>query len=417
MARRLHRTGGMAQVTPDALLARRTGAPCSLDVPVSAARKRGEKDLPSLFADSGRPSVFDKVMLELRLCADDPSIGAPRIVFDRKIYTVNSTKEDLKASFGSTSLFTETTKMACPSFSLPAGPTPEAGTCPAANQSKKGGLRESGRTYVCDGCYSLESNYVYANVALAQTARLMWVRRILKEDPSGRMLGETFVRAIDDFARNATVSSSPDGVGARLVLELGVQEGGRLVVPVKLPSISTRRRMPVSTPLPTESGFRDTDDWRQKKGVPDGTVCGFFRIHDSGDFGVLTNPAAWKAYGRAWREVAEALPHVQFWVPTRMWMWDDLVKDLGPLPDNLSVRPSALHVDEEAPVVEGLTAGSAVFSKDRMKAAIESWTGAAGETWSCPVYSQQNVEDKSCMGSGCRACWLWKNTAVAYKWH
>lgn len=416
MARRLTRTGGMAQVTPDALLARRTGAPCSLDVPVSVAKKKG-KELPSLFADSGRPSVFDQINFELRLCSEDPTLGAPRIVFDKKIFTVNAAKEDLKQSFGSTSLFTETTKMACPSFSLPAGPTSEAGTCPAANQSKKGGMREKGKTFICDGCYSLEANYIYPNVALSQVARLMWVRRLLKEDPTGNTLGATFVRAIEDLARHGTLSSSPDGVGARLVLEIGVQDRGRLVVPVRLPSVSGHRLMPVSTPLPAESGFRDTDEWRASRRVPDGAVCGFFRIHDSGDYGVLTSPAAWKAYANAWKEAALALPHVQFWVPTRMWMWDDLVRSMGELPDNLSVRPSALNVDEESPVVEGLVAGSTVFSKDRMGQALREWTGAAGETWACPVYSQQSVEDKSCMGSGCRACWLWKNTAVAYRWH
>lgn len=416
MARRLHRTGGMAQVTPDALLARRTGAPCSLDVPVSVARQRGDT-LLSMFGDKGRRSVFDAVQIDLTLCNQDAKIGAPRLVFDRKIYSVNTENEDLKASFGSTSLFTVTTKMACPSFSLPAGPTTEMGSCPAANQSKKGGLREQGRTFVCDGCYSLESNYVYANVAIAQAARLFWVRRHLKEDPSGVGLGQAFVTAIDDYARNATLSASRDGVGSRLVLELGTMNRGHLVVPVRLPSVSGTRLLPVSTPLPPDSGYRDTDDYRAQQNIPEGAVCGFFRIHDSGDYGVMTTPASWRAYANAWKVVAESLPHVHFWAPTRMWVWEDLMKSMAPLPPNLSVRPSALHVDDEAPVVESLVAGSTVLGKPKMKQTVEGWTGAPGETWACPVYSQESADDKSCLGSGCRACWLWKKTPVAYKWH
>ncbi len=409
----------MAQVTPDALLARRTGAPCSLGRPVSQAVKDGEK-LLSIFPDLGRRSVFDNVQIDLKLCGNSKKIGAPRLVFDQKIFTVNKANEDMKASFGSTCFFTETTKMACPSFSLPAGPTSEMGTCPAANQSKKGGLRESGKTFVCDGCYAFEGNYIYANVALAQAARLFWVRRQVEVDGTGVHLGRTLAAAIEDFARNSTLSSSPSGVGSRLVLELGVQDRGRLVVPVKLPSISEKRYLPSSTTLPMESGFRDTDEFRASQGVPDGAVCGFFRIHDSGDYGVLTKPSTWTAYANAWKVVAEALPHVQFWAPTRMWMWDDLVASMGPLPPNLSIRPSALHVDEEAPVVDGLIAGSTVFSKERMKQALSDWKAdesGEGQTWPCPVYSQISKDDKSCMGSGCRACWLWKKTATAYRWH
>lgn len=417
MARRRHRTGGAAQVTPDALLARRTGAPCSLDVPVSVMKEQGGVPL-SLFPDVGRRSVFDEVGIELVLASKDPKAGAPRLVFDRKIYTVNAAKEDMKSPFSSTSVFTETSKMACPSFSLPAGPTTEAGTCPAANQSRKGGLREEGKVFVCSECYAFSLNYIFPNVALAQAARLMWVRRQVEEDPSGRMLGESFAAAIEDYARDATLCNAPDGVGQRLVIELGVKERGRLCVPVRLPSVSGYRRMPCSTPLPPESGFRDTDEWREANGVPEGAVCGFFRIHDSGDYGVLTKPSAWETYANAWKIAAESLPHVQFWVPTRMWMWDKLTACMGASPPNLSVRPSALSIDDDAPVVEGLVAGSAVFGKERMKMAQEEWTGDAGQTWPCPVYSQGgDAEKKSCMGSGCRACWLWKRTPVAYKWH
>lgn len=263
-------------------------------------------------------------------------------------------------------------------------------------------------------CYSLEGNYIFPNVAIAQAARLMWLRRLLESDPTGASLAKAMASAIEDYARNATLSSSPDGLGSRLVLELGVQEQGRLVVPVKLPEIKQTRKMPVATFLPPESGFEDTDAFRRAERVPDGVVTGFFRIHDSGDLGALPEPAMWKAYLQSWVLVAEALPHVLFWAPTRMWMWKGLFKNVA-LPKNLAIRPSALHVDDEAPRVEGLVAGSAVLTKEQIVRTVSEWSGAAGQLWPCPVYGKE--DEKSCIGAGCRACWIWKRTPVAYRWH
>lgn len=412
MARRLTRKGGDAQVTPDALLSRRGGAPVSIGAPVSVAKQRGD-EIFSLFGSKGVRSVFDELTLEMKPCGAGRS--APRVEWKNKIWTVSSTQKDYpKNGISSTSLFTETRKMGCPSFSIPAGPVYEMGTCPAANHSKKGGLREEGKTFVCDGCYSLEGNYIFPNVAIAQAARLMWLRRLLEGDPTGASLARAMASAIEDYARNATLSSSPDGLGSRLVLELGVQEHGRLVVPVKLPEIKQTRKMPVSTFLPPESGFEDTDAFRRAEGVPDGAVTGFFRIHDSGDLGALPEPAMWKAYLQSWVLVAEALPHVLFWAPTRMWMWKGLFKNVA-LPKNLAIRPSALHVDDEAPRVDGLIAGSAVLSKEQIVKTVSEWSGAAGQLWPCPVYGKE--DEKSCIGAGCRACWIWKRTPVAYRWH
>lgn len=262
-------------------------------------------------------------------------------------------------------------------------------------------------------CYSLEGNYIYMNVALAQAVRLFWVRRSLEKDPSGALLASQLVSAIENYATRATLSD----LGSRLVLELGVQMGGRLMVPVQLPEIGGIRYMPVNTPLPPESGFANTDDLRASEGVPEGAVTGFFRIHDSGDFGVASDPNLWKGYLSAWVQTATALPHVRFWAPTRMWMWKTLFRE--PMPPNLSVRPSSLHVDDAVPTPAGLAVGSTVLSKEMMQKANEDWgveRPGATPLWPCPVYGGKESE-RSCMGSGCRACWLWKNTGVAYGWH
>lgn len=411
MARRLYRTGGDQQVSPDAILARRGGAPCSIGVPVSVARERGLPIAP-LFSTKGVRSVFDGLEMELKL--SDQGVDSPKIDWTKKLFTVSSAdeKDYPKNGITAVSLFTYTRKMSCPSLSLPAGPTYEFGTCPAANHSKKGGLREEGKTYVCDGCYSLEGNYIFPNVAVAQAARLHWIRRQLEQ--GSNVLASSMISAIEDFARNGTSAKSPDGIGTRLVLELGIQRRGQLMVPVVLPDVGKTSYMPVGTELPPESGFADTHEWRAARGVPEGAVCGFFRIHDSGDFGVTTDPASWSNYIAAWISVAEALPYVEFWAPTRMWLWKKLFVGLS-LPPNLTIRPSGLHVSQPAPKTPMLASGSEVRTKEGIADAIDRWQGQPSEVYPCPVYGKE--DQKSCLGAGCRACWIWKNTVVSYRWH
>lgn len=72
------------------------------------------------------------------------------------------------------------------------------------------------------------------------------------------------------------------------------------------------------------------------------------RVHSSGDFFD-------SEYAQAWCEVANALPEVTFWAPTRTWAkagWIDFwAKDFPRLnpTGNLIVRPSAYHTDDPAP--------------------------------------------------------------------
>jgi len=81
-----------------------------------------------------------------------------------------------------------------------------------------------------------------------------------------------------------------------------------------------------------------------------------FRVHDSGD---LFN----HAYVNAWGRIADALPDVQFWIPTRshtLPLLLDSIRKLAARP-NVVVRPSALAFDEFPPVVDGLAAGTTVI--------------------------------------------------------
>jgi hypothetical protein len=126
----------------------------------------------------------------------------------------------------------------------------------------------------------------------------------------------------------------------------------------------------------------------------------YFRLHDSGD---LFSPA----YVDAWTAIIAALPWVSFWAPTRSWhiaddirarggsgnRWDTAFASLNALP-NATIRPSALHVNTDAPSLPGWAAGS----------------GVKVVGWNCPAPLQGNA----CQA--CRACWA-PAQAIYYHLH
>ena len=126
-----------------------------------------------------------------------------------------------------------------------------------------------------------------------------------------------------------------------------------------------------------------------------------FRLHDSGDF--FSPP-----YVDAWYEIALALPEVSFWAPTRSWAIHGQVRPdddpllfslrrLAFLP-NVTVRPSALFIDGDPPVIPGLHAGSSVT------------TDPARAT--CPKYLRS---PPAC--GDCRHCWAEPLKPVVYLKH
>lgn len=85
--------------------------------------------------------------------------------------------------------------------------------------------------------------------------------------------------------------------------------------------------------------------------------CGYFRIHDSGDF---FNPA----YAKAWAQVIRRLPAIKFWAPTKSYhllagnlFWQAAFRELLACP-NLTLRPSADMFGDEPPMIAGFAAGS-----------------------------------------------------------
>jgi hypothetical protein len=111
-----------------------------------------------------------------------------------------------------------------------------------------------------------------------------------------------------------------------------------------------------------------------------------FRWHDSGDLQGREHLAAIVA-------IAEALPDIRFWLPTkeyaliRAWEWY--------FPANLTVRVSAPMRGHTVPVIEGTV----------------SSTVGSGTGYACPAYSQGG----EC--HDCRACWDFSVESVDYPLH
>ena len=119
----------------------------------------------------------------------------------------------------------------------------------------------------------------------------------------------------------------------------------------------------------------------------------YFRWHDSGDL-----QGVWHLKKIA--QVAEALPKVTFWLPTREYgIISDYLSEGNSIPKNLTIRLSALMIDGPAPVAIAKRLGAVVSGV------------AKGESFTCPASNQGNV----C--GDCRACWDKNTFSVNYKKH
>lgn len=117
----------------------------------------------------------------------------------------------------------------------------------------------------------------------------------------------------------------------------------------------------------------------------------YFRWHDSGDIQHLQHLINIV-------RIAEALPSVNFWLPTReKGIVNSYIRSFGEFPANLVVRVSAAMVDSAAPA--GYRHTSTVHENKE----------AVG--FSCPAQQQGN----KCLD--CRACWNREIANVSYHRH
>ena len=271
-----------------------------------------------------------------------------------------------------------TSKMGTPSFSLPAGPIEAGGSCPgaAAGQSivpvnallaASRRVREViGRPVrlqqaICQYCYAEGGQYSTGQVQFAQVLRYIWTREALKTRGGTEEWISAMVYAIDN---------------ANYLLE-----GGSLKKTDYLPERHPGR---------------------------------YFRIHDSGDFFS-------RQYLAAWKEVANRLPDITFWAPSRYWAKGGgiaQVNEVNDPPQNLIIRPSAYHTNEPPPrdLGPGWAEGSAVFGTVGDHELTVEQARAGGEygayDWECQAYAVDDA-GKTCRNAlapdgevGCRMCWV-----------
>lgn len=119
---------------------------------------------------------------------------------------------------------------------------------------------------------------------------------------------------------------------------------------------------------------------------------GFFRWHDSGDLQSVEHLSRIV-------EVCNLTPNVKHWLPTREFgIVGNFIRGGGVIPENLTIRFSALMFDGEPPITAARNLGVQVSS-------------ASKENFTCPASKQEN----RC--GDCRACWDKSHFNISYKKH
>lgn len=276
--------------------------PGLMDNPIVAAQWRSMGQLRDLMEGMDRHIQPEIAWQRPRVSMREGGLvvdGGPYIVLDPPFPVF--TRGGKSRPQSKATLFTWTTKMSCPSFSIPAGPPKYGGTCPAATRAaveaegSYAGFHEplDGQRYICDLCYCGKNNYLmYVCVTANQMVHLLWLEREVQKGTFARKMAEAIAAVAQDDESRAML--------ARKLID---------------PS--------------------------------------FFRIHDSGDF---HRPD----YYKQWLDVCYALPKIKFWAPTRMWVFEKWrrIFDAYPAPMNLALRPSALFLGATPPAVPGMDAGT-----------------------------------------------------------
>lgn len=119
---------------------------------------------------------------------------------------------------------------------------------------------------------------------------------------------------------------------------------------------------------------------------------GYFRWHDSGDL-----QGAWHLANIV--AVANALPAIRFWLPTREYgIVGEYLRKGGKFPKNLIVRLSALTIGGNEPATIAKRLGLTT-------------SGAKEEGFNCPAPKQGN----KCLA--CRKCWDKRIPNIQYRTH
>lgn len=299
------------------------------------------------------------------------------------------------------SLFTETSKMMAPSFSLPVGPPNLGGSCPGSfgamtttqpkeyrrqrkyaltvianhNTVPKLEIDTNPDAYppedgVCQNCYVSKGNHAsYWGNNLRIVIRYAWTRAVVARG--------TFAEEIIDALDRVRFVQEPPAIAA-----LGQR---------------------------------------------------YFRIHDAGDFYDQHYMAAWWEVARAFDGSDPRRPRTIFWAPTRVWamangVGDGWVREINGgsrFLDNFVIRPSGYIVDMPGPDFEigpktGYASPTTVCRKKFSEGVVKGKNPPIYD-WRCPA---QESKSRTCASSpnpegtqGCRVCWVMPGLRVNYDLH
>ena len=259
-------------------------------------------------------------------------------------------------------------------------------------RAKVASLKEEYETFkaklICDRCYAMGANYGYANNMIAQEARRRWIIGLASEagskEQTSLKLAANLALMVASYAKDGR---HPD----RNIQEIGVWKGGEITYAAsggRAPCLPTTLRLQMSAAIlrPEQrealdlggvasnsmpqlqsellnldnKPVTDTLAYFKRAGVTDNKVCGFFRIHDSGDFGVADQTFS---YIQGWSMAASVLPYVQFWAPTRTWA---TMVPRSRLSDPLEKQRDALMMNEIGPTLEHPEARMPIPAKQRL---------------------------------------------------
>lgn len=146
-----------------------------------------------------------------------------------------------------------------------------------------------------------------------------------------------------------------------------------------------------------EHNLRSLDDlvsWRKGmiKAIKENDSTGFFRWHDSGDIQSVEHLIAII-------DIAQALPDIKFWLPTKEKGFIITVRRRMQIPDNLAIRLSMPMIDQ-APISTSWPLTSTVRTK-------------GGQVHGVECKAPEN--NKKC--GTCRACWDHSISNITYIKH
>jgi hypothetical protein len=319
------------------------------------------------------------------------------------------------------SLLTWTSKMDCPSYSLPAGPLGAGfnGSCPGATAGQSIVPETRRKVGQAEAIYQIHQK----NRARVETQ----VGKKLEDDKWAQLANVNLADCVCQscYAEKNKYSYTSNQLAALIRqawTEAAVEDGSFVTVmdfAIK------------NTDYYLEGGTRKDQDLSPEPAIDaeTGEPAKFFRIHDSGDWFS-------ERYYQAWCEVARLNPDVTFWAPTRVWALNNDWVNGSPPPYNLVVRPSSYMFNRPAALLRSLVRGagrgysapSVSFAVDKANPLENFIPSGYPYHWQCQAYA--GTEKHSCRGAmspptsenpegtvGCRACWVFPNLSINYKKH